>query len=62
MHGVPNYDILQESKNAEKFMYIPSMFPEREIFVTMKYEKRLEKLCAIDLPRVVTDFPYLFRD
>lgn len=28
----------------------------------MKYEKRLEKLCAIDLPRVVLEFPYLFRD
>lgn len=40
-------------------MYIPYIYPERDTFVTTKFEDLQERLCVADLPRIALDFPYM---
>lgn len=35
------------------------MFPEREIFVETQYAEKNQKGCAVDLPLVALNFPYM---
>ena len=62
MLGCQDYDILHEEQNADTFVYMQGMPPERENFITTRYEEQSQKICAADLPRIVLDFPYLRRE
>ena len=62
MLGCQDYDILHDEKYADNFVYMQGMPPERVNYVTVRYEKQSEKLCAVDIPRIVLDYPYLKRD
>ena len=61
MLGCPDYDILHEEQNADKFAYMNYMHEKREDYVTVRETDEREKQCAIDLPRIALDYPYLKR-
>ena len=62
LHGVPNFDILQDRVNAEKYLYYHRMLPNRNSFLSTKRLRKLEMSCLADLPRLVIDIPYMPRD
>ena len=59
LHGVPNFDILQDHENAEKYLYYHRILPNRDSFLLSKCHTKLERVCLADMPRIVVDFPYM---
>ena len=60
MQGVHNYDILSNSYWAEKYQYIPCVYPQRYAYVISEYRKNKElRKLSIDLVRMAVDLPYM---
>ena len=62
LQGVHNYDILSNPFYAEKYLYIPAVYPVRAKFAISKYldEKHKDKrLHSTNLVRYVIDLPYV---
>ena len=59
LQGVHNYDILANPEYAEKFHYIPCIYPNRDEYVISRYKDKEMRTHCVDLVRMVINLPYL---
>ena len=61
MQGVHNYDILSNPYWAEKYQYIPCVYPQRYAYVISERKNKEDRKLSIDLVRLAIDLPYMDR-
>ena len=62
LQGIHNYDILSNPFYAEKYLYIPAIYPVRSKFAISRYTHEKDKdkrIHSTNLVRYVVDLPYL---
>ena len=59
LQGVHNYDILANPEYAEKFHYIPCVYPERDKYVISRYKDIEMRQNCVDLVRIAINMPYM---
>ena len=59
LQGVHNYDILANPLYAEKYHYIPCVYPNRDEYVISRYKDPEMRTHCVDLVRIVINLPYL---
>ena len=57
-----NYDILANPEYAEKFHYIPCVYPNRDEYVISRYKDTEMRTHCVDLVRIVINLPYLKKE
>ena len=54
-----NYDILANPLYAERYLYTPCRYPNRELYAISPHKDRSLRKTSLDLIRVVCDLPYM---